>query len=152
VHHEPDLAVVRDCLRRIRSRLAVFTAGCAGGAVLLWVAALSRVHPSDPLLGLGAAAVLGALLGIAFLVRYARIESVPFYRQLRDAPHRIERAWVVETEQRLNGIRLPSFHSVCIRTDEGRAVRLALVPLGEVAAVLQAVRSRAPAADLDLQV
>jgi hypothetical protein len=150
VHHEPDLAVVRDCLRRIRARLAAFTLGCACLAAALSVVALSQARPSEPLLGLGAAAAFGLLLGAGFLARHARIESVPFYRQLRDAPHRIERAWVVETEQRVNGIRLPSFLSVCALTDEGRTVRLALVRPADLAGVLQAVRSRAPTARLGL--
>ncbi|MCU0566689.1 MAG: hypothetical protein MUF49_08845 [Oculatellaceae cyanobacterium Prado106] len=143
---EDGLEVIADSLRRVRTGLACFAGGCwLAGAIALGVGiAQQKVTPM--LIGLGGAAGGAGLLTTGFLLHYARIQSVPIYRVIRDTPEEIVWFYEGSTRNRVDGVQVSTERWVVVHLRNGKGLQLRSLHPAAVQSVLDMIRQRSPQA------
>lgn len=141
-----DLKIIAESLRRVRTGLAWFTGGCIIVAAVTAGVGIAQQKLTPMLIGFGGAAAGAGALSLGFLLHYARIQSVPIYRLLRDTPENIVWFYDGSTFNRVNGIHVSTECWVCIHLRNGKSLQLRSVHPAYVEEILKTIQHRAPQA------
>jgi hypothetical protein len=141
---EPNLKIVADSLQRVRNGIAYFTGGCFLVAAIAAGIGFSQQKLTPMIIGLGGAAAGAGLLSFGFFLHYARIESVPVYRVLRDTPEEIVWFYEGNTRNRVEGIQVSTEHWIAIHLRNGKCLQLRSIHPTAIQPILDTVRQRAP--------